>query len=96
MRLELLKMLITEYFMNQILNQTNLYVQQKKVSLKVTKNELWVLFGAFFLSSYASIRQLKGIQEKKSKYPASSTSGCEKLQCIHGRSGSVGRIRMPQ
>ena len=43
--LELLKM-----FMNEILNQTSLYAQQKNFSLNVTKNKLWVVFGVFLLS----------------------------------------------
>ena len=51
--LESMKMFITENFINEILNQPNLYAQQKNVLLNVTKNELQVVFGAFLLSGYA-------------------------------------------
>ena len=46
-------MFIIEDFMTEILNQTNIYSQQKNVSLNVTKHELSVVFGAFLLSGYA-------------------------------------------
>ena len=58
-------MFITEDFMNEIFNQTNLYAQQSNVSLNVTKNELWMVFGAFSLFGYA-------------KYPIKNFTGQEK------------------
>ena len=56
--------------MNEILNQTNLYAQQKKVSLSVTKNELWMVFEAFLLSGYAKYPNKRHCWSKEDKSPS--------------------------
>ena len=63
--LEFLKMFISQDFMNEISNQTKLYAQQKNVSLNVTKNEFWVIFGAFLLSGYVKYPKKKRLYWSK-------------------------------
>ena len=58
-------MFITKDFINEILDQTNLYAHQKNVSLNVTKNELWVVFGAFLFLVVPSIQTKDFTGQKK-------------------------------
>ena len=79
-----MKMFITENFMNEILNQTNTYAQQKNVSLNITKNELRVIFGAFLLSGYAKYLNKRLYWTKEDDNPSilSKTIQCRRFEII--------------
>ena len=73
--------------MNEILYQTNLYAQQKNVSLNVTKNELCVVFGAFLLSGYSKYPNKRPFdfywsKEDDSPFILSKASRCRRFESI--------------
>ena len=51
--LELLKLFFSDDFVHFMVDQTNLDASQKNVTLDVTFDEMWVMFGEFLLSGYA-------------------------------------------
>ena len=75
--LELLKLFFSDDFVHFMVDQTNLDASQKNVTLDVTFDEMWVMFGEFLLSGYAKYPNKRLYWSKENDTPILA----EAMQC---------------
>lgn len=82
--LDLLKLFLTDDFIEHIMSQTNLYAQQKNETLNMSKSELWVVLGALLLSGYAKYPNKRLYWSRECDTPSilSDAMRCRRFEAI--------------
>lgn len=80
----LFKLFFDDAFVDYIVDQTNMYAEQQTKTLNVTRDEIFVVFGAFLLSGYAKYpnKRLYWSREKDSPEILSEAIRCNRFEDI--------------